>query len=309
MSLEAKMVVGLGELLWDCFGEERRPGGAPANVAYHARLLGAQGVVCSRVGVDNAGIELLHFLTSHGLDTRHVQRDDAHPTGHVTVHMNAGHGPAYTIHEGVAWDHLAWTPAWAELARDAAAVCFGTLAQRAPESRATIHAFLDAAPQALRVYDINLRPPHFARTWIEASLERAHVLKLNDEEWPQLNELLEVRATDPLGFSRAMLARFDLTHVFITRGGEGCLAVTGTSVVEEAGVATEVADTVGAGDAFSAALIVGLLSGWPLGEVAHCANRVGALVASYPGAMPQVAEAMAAIRADYGGNSGCATSN
>ncbi len=153
------IIIGLGELLWDCFGEERRPGGAPANVAYHAQLLGAQGVVCSRVGMDAWGVELLAFLRANGLDTAHVQRDEQHLTGRVTVHLDGSHGPSYTIHENAAWDHLAWTPEWETLAGSAAAVCFGTLAQRAPESRATVQRFLDAAPQALRVYDINLRPP------------------------------------------------------------------------------------------------------------------------------------------------------
>lgn len=296
-----RMVVGLGELLWDCFGEDRRPGGAPANVAYHAQLLGAQGVVCSRVGVDAWGVELLAFLTAHGLDTTHIQRDDQHLTGRVTVHLDAHHGPSYTIHEGVAWDYLAWSPAWEGLAGTADAVCFGTLAQRAPESRATIQQFLAAAPQALRVYDINLRPPHYARAWIEASLQQATVFKLNDDEWPTLNELLEVRSSDALGFARALMEQFALSHVFITRGGEGCLAVSGESAVDAAGVTVTVADTVGAGDAFSAGMIVGLLEQWPLGDVAHFANRVGALVASYPGAMPQVAEAVAAIRADFEG--------
>ncbi len=124
---------------------------------------------------------------------------------------------------------------------------------------------------------------------------------MNNDEWPIVNELLEIRAGDVYQFARALLDRFALTHVFITRSGEGCIAIARDSAVEEPGVTVTVADTVGAGDAFSAAMIVGLLAQWPLGEVARFANRAGALVASYPGAMPHVTEALAAIRADFGG--------
>lgn len=295
------LVLGLGEALWDCFGETKRPGGAPANVAFHATQLGMRGTVLSRVGVDAWGAELLDFLQSHGLDTDHVQRDDKHLTGKVTVHIAPGKGPSYTIHAPAAWDFLAFDAAWRNLSREAAAVCFGTLAQRAPDSRATIARCLDEAAGALRVYDINLRPPHFERAWIEASLRRANVVKLNDEECALLDELLDIRAGSEEGFCRCLLADYGVDHVFVTRGSAGCLAVSAAGSVAVPGVPVEVADTVGAGDAFTAALIHGLLGGWPLEKTAAFANRVGGLVASYPGAMPEVREAMAALREDLHG--------
>jgi fructokinase len=267
-------------------------------VAFHATQLGLRGVVCSRVGADAWGAELLDFLEAHGLDTDAIQRDPKHLTGKVTVHLDAQHGPSYTIHAPAAWDFLGFDAAWREVMRSAAAVCFGTLAQRAPDSREAIGRCLDAAPQALRVYDINLRPPHFERAWIEASLRRAQVVKLNDEECGLLDGLLGIHAGSEEGFCRALLAEYGVGRVFLTRGSAGCLAVSATESIAVPGVAVEVADTVGAGDAFTAALILGLLEEWPLADTARFANRVGGLVASYPGAMPEVREAMAALRAD-----------
>lgn len=297
----APLVIGLGEALWDCFGETRRPGGAPANVAFHAAQLGMRGAVCTRVGMDAWGAELLDFLAAHGLDTALVQRDDKHLTGKVTVHLDARTGPRYTIHAPAAWDFLAFDAPWRAAMASARAVCFGTLAQRAPESRATIARCLDAAQDALIVYDINLRPPHFERPWIEESLRRARVVKLNDEECALLDELLDIRAGSQEGFCRCLLADYGVEHVFVTRGGKGCLAVNAAESVAAPGVPVEVADTVGAGDAFTAAIIFGLIGGWPLAETARFANRVGGLVASYPGAMPDVCEAMAALRHDVHG--------
>jgi fructokinase len=175
-------------------------GGAPANVAYHAAQHGHPGVVYSRVGRDPLGDALVEYLASKGVGTQTIQRDDAHPTGTVTVDASDPNDPRYVIHEDVAWDHLAITPQTEALMRSAGAVCFGTLAQRHPASRATIHRALDAAQGALRVYDVNLRQAWYAREWVEASLARADVVKLNRDEVGVLDGLLAIDAGDPVGF-------------------------------------------------------------------------------------------------------------
>ncbi len=161
------IVVGLGEVLWDCFGDVRKPGGATANVAFHAGQLGLAGVVCSRVGADPLGTELLGYLAGHNLDTRYIQEDPVRPTGTVTVDASRPDHPTYVIHEDVAWDHIEFTPDLCDLMRRARAVCFGSLAQRSPRSRQVIRQCLEAATGALRVFDVNLRQSWYDRECIE----------------------------------------------------------------------------------------------------------------------------------------------
>lgn len=281
------ILVGLGEALWDCFDEARRPGGAPANVAYHASLLGLRGVVCSRVGRDELGQELLEYLADHGLDTRFVQRDSHHETGRVTVDHSIADRPAYTIHENVAWDHIEFDDDLGEMMAGAAAVCFGTLAQRNPASRAAIHKCLDAACDAVIVYDVNLRPPWYQREWIENSLGRAHIVKLNADEVDTLAEMLGL-SRHPDEFAAQCFDRYRTKTVCVTRGERGCRVCASGEIADVPGEPVKVADAVGAGDAFTAAFIFGTLQGWPLDKVARFANRVGGLVASQPGAMPDV---------------------
>ena len=288
---EPPIIVGLGELLWDCFADARRPGGAPANVAFQAGQLGCQGIVVSRVGRDALGDELVAFLAGQGLDTAWIQRDAVHPTGTVTVDTSRADHPTYVIHENVAWDHLEATVDLKDLMGRAAAGCFGTLAQRWPDSRQAIHAALDAArPDCLVVYDVNLRQQWYERSWIEKSLSRSRIVKLNDDEATVLAELLETGAGDHVAFARAVQQRYGVDTVCITRAEQGCLLVAGDEVVDSPGVRVDVVDAVGAGDAFTAALIVSRLRAWPLAAQAAFANRVGALVASRPGAMPILRE-------------------
>lgn len=293
------IVIGLGELLWDCFPDFRRPGGAPANVAYHAGQLGLTGIIASRVGDDPDGAELLAHLAARGLDTGCIQRDALHPTGTVTVDVARADQPRYTIHENVAWDHLELDSAWAGLLPRAAAVCFGTLAQRAPASRATIRRALELAAGALRIYDVNLRPPHYARDWIEDSLRRAAVVKLNDEEAPLLAALLGLGRAGPAPLAAALRERYGVRIVCITRGAAGCLVLAADQTVDVPGRRVQVVDAVGAGDAFTAALTCGLLRGWPLRAAAELANTAGALVATRAGAMPDIRAELAALRAGY----------
>lgn len=286
---QPSIVIGLGELLWDCFEDSRRPGGAPANVAFQANQLGLTGIVCSRVGRDPGGQELIDFLASQGLSTDAIQIDESLPTGWVTVDSTESSNPQYTIHENVAWDALAMSPLWRGLFESASAVCFGSLAQRSETSRITIQALLKSVPSdCLRVFDVNLRQQYFNRAIIEQSLHNCEVLKLNDHEVPVVAELLAGTATSPRDFAQDVLQRFPVRIVCVTLGAKGCVLFSGEDAVEVPGTPVEVSDSVGAGDAFSAGLIFGLLNQFTLDETGRFANRVGGLVASRAGAMPDL---------------------
>ncbi len=281
------LVVGLGELLWDVFDDLQRPGGAPANVAFHARQLGCRGVVASRVGNDPLGMELVDFLQAEGLPTEAIQRDVEHATGTVTVDTSRPGDPRYVIHQDVAWEHLECDEALTEIMQEAAAVCFGTLAQRSARSRRAIYKSLGAVShECLVVYDVNLRQRWYNRAWIERSLGLAHVVKLNDTEVTALAELLQTVSTDHATFARYLQRRYNVATVCITRAERGCQLFDRHATADSPGIVVDVADSVGAGDAFTAALIVARLRGWPLQNQADFANQVGALVASRAGAMP-----------------------
>ena len=295
---ERPIVVGLGELLWDVFPDSRRPGGAPANVAFQANQLGCRGIVSSRVGCDPLGDELIDFLTSQGLAVDCVQRDPRHPTGTVTVDTSRADHPDYVIHQEVAWDYLTFDADLKRLAARASAVCFGTLAQRSPVAREAIQKTLEAVrPDCLVVYDVNLRQRWYQRETVQRSMARARIVKLNADEVTVLASLLETGTADPEPFARVIQTRYGVETVCITRAERGCLLVGPKATVDRPGVPVAVADSVGAGDAFTAALIVSHLRGWPLEAQAELANRVGALVASRPGAMPPLVDEFAALLA------------
>lgn len=287
---EHPIVVGLGELLWDVFPSGKRPGGAPANFAAMAAQLGARGVVASAVGDDDLGRELLQWLASAGLSDECVQTN-RRPTGIVTVGVGSDGKPRYRIHEDVAWDHVEWTPALADLASRADCVCFGSLAQRGPTSRATVRRFLEAVPpRCLRIFDINLRQHYYDREVVERSLAIANVLKLSDEEWPVVAELLEVSGDEAQGIVD-LRRRWNLRLVALTRGAEGSIVFGEDDHLNRAkGPRVRVVDTVGAGDAFTAAMAVGTLRGRPLDEVHEHASRVAAYVCTQPGATPRLPE-------------------
>jgi fructokinase len=292
-----QVVVGFGELLWDCFPRSRRPGGAPANVAYHAARLGHRGVVVSRVGADPDGETLREHLRRHVLGDEHVQLDPRRPTGTVSVDDSDPSDPRYTIHEDVAWDHIELDAALERLAGEVAAVCFGTLAQRSEPTREALHRFLDRARGALRVYDVNLRQRFWDRARIERSLDAADVVKLNQDEVVTLAGELDAGPGDPRTFARAMRSRHGVGLVCVTRGADGCLLLDDAQEVDLPGRPIEVADSVGAGDAFTAGLISGRLRGWPLERCAHLANELGARVASREGAMPDLRAELDALLA------------
>lgn len=302
-----KIVVGLGELLWDRLPESHRLGGAPANFAVMAGRLGSRAVVASRVGNDALGQQARQMLESLPVDSAFLQTDLQQPTGTVTVSLRGGE-PEYTIHQPVAWDCLALTPQWLELARSADAVCFGTLAQRAGESQATILAFLDETRRdCVRVFDVNLRPPFWSGEVLRGSLGRATVLKLNAGELPQVLigtgvcPYPTVAADDEeiLRGARRLLERYPVQLICITLGSRGSLLVTRKHSHRHYGLAAKVKDTVGAGDAFTAALTHYYLEGAPLSVLNEAGNRWGAWVAAQSGGMPPLAaEQLAAISAE-----------
>lgn len=301
-----KLMVGLGELLWDLLPEGAQLGGAPANFAVMAGRLGDRAVVASRVGADALGVEAGEQLASRNVDTGYLQTDAELPTGTVTVAFDNGE-PHYTIHEPAAWDRLELSPAWQALAQEADAVCFGTLAQRGAVSQRTILAFLDATrPQCVRILDVNLRAPFWSAEILRESLGRATILKLNAGELPEVlrssgacrHPAPGVDEEEVIRGARRLMDRYPARMVCVTLGSQGSMLVTRSQRDRHHGFVVDVRDTVGAGDAFTAALAHYYLHGAPLPMLSDAANRWGAWVASQAGAMPPVtAETVAAMAA------------
>ncbi len=292
------VVVGLGELLWDELPGGHRLGGAPANFAVMASRLGAHGLIASRLGTDEPGDAARSLLATLPVDTRYLQHSSGLPTGRVSVRFHAGQ-PEYQIHAPVAWDSLEMTPEWEQLAQRADAVCWGTLAQRDARSADAIHAFLAATrPECLRIFDVNLRAPFFSAEAVTCSLERATLLKLNDGEMAPLLSLIDLPENESASpetltaDAHRLLAAYPcLELVAVTLGSQGSLLVTGQKTVRHPGVPAKVVDTVGAGDAFTAALTTYRLRGASLAVQSEAANRWGSWVAGQAGAMPELPEA------------------
>jgi fructokinase len=293
---ERRHVVGLGELLWDLLPEGPLLGGAVSNFAVMSARLGNHAYIASRIGLDQLGREATIQLSRTPVDTSYIQEDFSRLTGSVTVSIAQGQ-PQYIIHEPVAWDSLEFTPHWLSLAERADAVCFGTLAQRSPTSRRTIGAFLsETKKECVRVFDVNLRAPFYDADVLEQSMESATILKLNSDEMPVVLKLLgfphsgESTPDALLGGARLLLDQFPIALVAITLGAHGSLLITGRQVHRHPGHPCQVADTIGAGDAFTAALTHFYLQGAPLAMLSEAGNRWGAWVASQPGAMPVLSD-------------------
>lgn len=291
-----KMVIGLGEALFDCLPEGRKLGGAPANFAYHVSQFGLNGCAISAIGDDELGEEIIETFERVGLN--HILPKVEQPTGTVQVTLDEKGVPQYEICLGVAWDNIPLTNEMLEVAHNAQAICFGSLAQRSETSRKTIQAFLDAAPKdALRVFDINLRQNWYSAEVIADSLNRANILKINDEELDVVATMLlgistvpgQLIAEDALKASavcRDLIAKYDLQMVILTCGAVGSYVFTAT---EESYVATpkvKVADTVGAGDSFTATFVAQTLLGKSIREAHEKAVAVSAFVCTQNGAMP-----------------------
>ena len=278
-----KVIVGIGEILWDMLPSGKALGGAPANFAYHAMRLGEEGWAVSAVGDDALGREILDIVESKKLKNLIALSDK--PTGTVEVELDARGVPTYNIMEDVAWDNIPFTPEMEELARKADAVCFGSLVQRM-NSRGAVLGFVRAMrPDALKVFDINLRQHYYGREVLEESLKLADILKINDEEIRIVADLFGLGDDDVVA-CRELISRYGLKLVILTKGPEGSVVVTSDRVIPQAAGEAEVVDTVGAGDAFTAAFVVAYLRGDSLEEAQRLASDTAAYVCSCKGAMP-----------------------
>ena len=285
-------VIGVGEVLWDLLLTGPQLGGAPANFAYHAHALGAQAQVITRVGKDDYGREIIRRFHQMSLPETGVQVDETAPTGTAKVALSGDGLAHFTIQENVAWDLIAATDEAVAVARRADAICFGSLAQRCEPSRNTIqHLVAATPPDALRIFDINLRQQFYSRDLIEESLQLANVLKLNDDELPTLAAMFHLTgsAEDQIG---QLAQTFRLRLVALTRGPNGSLLYQKGNDNNEVRRSdcpsrpVKVVDTVGAGDSFTAAMVLGLLRKMDLDEINTIANEIARYVCSQPGATP-----------------------
>ncbi len=280
-------VIGLGEILWDMLPGGKQLGGAPANFAYISTLVGDEGIVASRVGSDSLGSDALAQLSALGVTTELIQSDALHSTGTVQVELDHAGQPKFEIAESVAWDFLEWTADWKKLAAHLDAVCFGSLAQRAATSRATICQFLGATRKgAVRVFDVNLRQTFFSKEVLWESMNAADIVKLNHEELPRIMQLFGLEHHDEIASADSLMELHHLKLVCVTRGYRGSLLISQQGLNEHLAYRIQVADAIGAGDAFTAGLVHEYLRGSSLPEMNETANRVGAWVASQVGAMP-----------------------
>lgn len=282
-------VVGIGEILWDMLPEGKKLGGAPANFAYHCCQFGLDAICVSAVGKDTLADEIHKELNERNLNADLEVVD--YPTGVVNVNLDESGIPCYDIIEGVAYDNIHWTSGLAEIARNTKAVCFGTLAQRNGVTRATIERFLDEMPSdgTLRIFDINLRQNYYSRELVENSLRKCNVLKINDEELIVVSDMLELPYDDTKTICRHLMSEYALAVLILTCGTDGShvFSQDGYSFYETPKV--KVADTVGAGDSFTATMCAGIMKGIALSKVHEHAVKVSAYVCTRNGAMPSLA--------------------
>ncbi len=277
-------IAGIGEVLWDLFPSGPRLGGAPANFAAHTANLGANAFIVSTVGDDVLGVEAIAKLQKQGISTEFISQNSK-PTGTVEVILDSGQ-PTYSISENIAWDKCNWGQELASFAPTVDAVCFGTLFQRSATSRNTLCSFLNATNEdCLRVFDVNLRQHFYSEGIIVDSLQIANVLKLNDEELPIVAAAAQV-VPDPLSAMRALQEKFSLKMVALTCGAKGSHLLTEKEHHFQTASLIEVVDTVGAGDAFTAAMVMGLVAGNTIDEINRHANEVASNACRTAGGMP-----------------------
>lgn len=281
------VVVGMGEALWDVLPEGKKIGGAPANFAYHVSQFGLTSCVVSAVGPDALGKEIQENLTSKGLN--HLIAEVPYPTGTVQVEIDQAGVPQYEIKENVAWDNIPYTAQLEALAKRTQAVCFGSLAQRNVVSRETINRFLDAMPQtedSLVVFDVNLRQGFYNKEILCNSMKRCNILKINDEELVTVSRMFGYPGIDLQDKCWILLGKYNLKMLILTCGINGSYVFTPGNVSFQPTPKVEVADTVGAGDSFTAAFIASVLKGKSVAEAHSIAVRTSAFVCTKDGAMP-----------------------
>lgn len=286
--MKDKVVVGMGEALWDVLPEGKKIGGAPANFAYHASQFGLDSCVVSAIGEDVLGQEILDNFNEKGLT--YILPTVPYPTGTVLVELDQNGVPQYDIKENVAWDNIPFTPELDELASRTKAVCFGSLAQRNIVSRNTINRFLDAMPkddpETLVVFDINLRQGFYSKEVLTESMERCNILKINDEELVIVSRMFGYPGIDLQDKCWILLGKYNLKMLILTCGINGSYVFTPGRVSFQPTPVVEVADTVGAGDSFTAAFISCILKGKSVEEAHRIAVDTSAYVCTQNGAMP-----------------------
>lgn len=279
-------IIGIGEVLWDLLPSGPQLGGAPANFAFHARQLGAEVQVITRVGNDDFGRQVLRRFGGMDIDVATVQVDQQLPTGTASVVLGQDGTPRFTIRDHVAWDALALTSKALEAVQGASAISFGTLAQRTGAASSVIQQFVAATPSAsLRVFDVNLRQGFHSQEVLQRSLTAANVLKLSDSELAVLSPILKLTGSVSQRIEQ-LAERFDLLLVALTRGERGSLLYQRGNWSDRPGQKLDIVDTIGAGDAFTAALVMGLLNQFNLEDIHQIAADVATFVCSQPGATP-----------------------
>ena len=282
-----KIIVGLGEALWDCLPEGRKIGGAPANFAYHASQFGFDSYVVSAVGSDALGDETIETLRAKGLKLQMPRVD--YPTGQVQVTLAEDGVASYDIKEGSAWDNIPFTPEIEALAKRCSAVCFGSLAQRNAVTRNTIYRFLAAAPKdSLRIFDINLRQNFYSKEIIQESLKLCNVMKINDEELVILGRMFGYPGVDVENKCWLILGKYNLDMLILTCGINGSYVFSKGAMTFLETPKVEVADTVGAGDSFTGSFVASILSGKSIAEAHLTGVKVSAYVCTQNGAMPDI---------------------
>jgi len=284
--MEKPIIAGIGELLWDCLPSGKQLGGAPCNFAYHAMQAGCESFVISAIGNDESGAEIKKVVKKLYLSTQYIQENEF-PTSTVTVSLDEKGHPDYTIHENVAWDHIRWNNEMQELAAKLDAVCFGSLAQRNSDSQESIQSFISSLKRdCLKVFDINLRQNYYSNKTIVDSIMMSDMLKLNDDELPILANYLVLNGSAENQIEK-LIELFNLKYIIYTMGSKGSIikSENETSYAEVPNI--NVADTVGAGDAFTAIFIAGILQGIPLKEVHKKATEIAAFVCTQKGATPK----------------------
>jgi len=287
-----KKVVGIGELLWDLLPDGKKLGGAPANFAYHAQMLGAHGFVISVIGNDSLGKEIIDQLNDINIDTNYIKVSNNHPTGTVTVRLDECGNPDFIIDKNVAWDYISFSQNIKDLVGGLDAICFGSLAQRSEISRNSIRQIIDGtSEQCLRIFDVNLRQNYYTIEIIDDSLRLANCFKLNEDELPVVANILSISGSEQ-EILNEFLNRFELRIIALTKGKQGSILHTleESSFLESTEV--EVVDSVGAGDAFTAALTLGLLRKLPLETIHEQAIKLSAYVCTQSGATPVLTESM-----------------
>lgn len=278
----------MGEALWDMLPEGKKLGGAPANFAYHVSQLGLDGCVVSAVGDDVLGKEIR--ATFKEKKVKNMIETVPYPTGTVQVTLDAEGVPQYEIKEGVAWDNIPYTPELKALAAETKAVCFGSLAQRSVVSRNTINRFLDDMPKegTLRIFDINLRQNFYSKDVLCNSFKKCNILKINDEELVTVSRMFGYPGIDLQDKCWILLAKYDLKMLILTCGVNGSYVFVPGSVSFVKTPKVKVADTVGAGDSFTAAFVASILKGKSVSEAHRMAVDVSAYVCTQNGAMPEL---------------------